>query len=63
MNGTWLIISENIGIVDLSKNVQFELEGYQIESTAIRTADKTVQFSNLNPLATIKIEAYGNSKP
>jgi hypothetical protein len=63
MNGTWLIINENIGIVDLSKNVQFELGDYQIESTAIRTADKTVQFSNLNPLATIKIEAYGNSKP
>ena len=47
-NGTWLRINQNIGIVDLSKNVQFELENYKIEPNISRTADKTVQFDDLS---------------
>ena len=62
-NGAWVTVGKNIGIVDFSKNAKFVLEGYQIEPNAALTWDKTVEFSNLNPLATIKIDAYGTSKP
>ena len=65
-NGTWISTTKEIGIVDINAHnmgFNFSLTDYQKEPNLNCTVNNPFEFNDTVSLSTIRIDAYGYTKP